>query len=140
MGLPTITINRGQGGLGRPLATNDHISGFLMPFVNANLPSGFTTTDRIKIVYSIAEAIALGITEAGTYTDVLFYHLDQFFKKNPKGKLYVMLTDSLTYDLSEIETLQAYANGEIRQVAYYDPLSTFATSQGKRLANFSDST
>lgn len=129
MGLPTITINRGQGGLGRPLATNDHISGFLMPFVNANLPSGFTTTDRIKIVYSIAEAIAFGITEAGTYTDVLFYHLDQFFKKNPKGKLYVMLTDSLTYDLSEIETLQAYANGEIRQVAYYDPLSAFATSQ-----------
>lgn len=133
MGLPTITINRGQGGLGRPLATTDHISGFIMPFVNANLPAGFSTTDRIKIVYSIAEAIALGITKAGTYTDVLYYHLDQFFKKNPKGKLYVMLVDSTSYDLSEIKTIQNFANGEIKQVAFYNHLTAFATSQTNTL-------
>ena len=128
MGQPTITINRGQGGLGRPLASKDHVSGFIMPFVNANLPAGFSTTDRIKVVYSIAEAEALGITKAGVYTKVLWYHLNQFFVKQPKGKLYVMLLDSTSVDLGSVKTLQYYAEGEIRQVAFYNPLSAFSTT------------
>lgn len=128
MALSGITINRGQGGLGRPLTSKDHVSGFIIPFVNANLPSGFSTTDRIKIVYSLAEAVALGITEAGTYTALLWYHLDQFFKKQPQGKLYIHLIDSTAIAYDEIETLQNYANGEIRQIGYYDHLTAFATS------------
>jgi len=128
MALSGITINRGQGGLGRPLTTKDHVSGFIMPFVNANLPSGFTTSDRIKIVYSIAEAVALGITQAGATTNLLWYHLNQFFKKQPQGKLYVHLIDSTAIVYDEIETLQNYAGGEIRQIGYYDPLTAFATA------------
>lgn len=128
MALSGITINRGQGGLGRPLTTKDHVSGFIMPFVNANLPSGFTTSDRIKIVYSIAEAVALGITQAGANTNLLWYHLNQFFKKQPQGKLYVHLIDSTAIAYDEIETLQNYAGGEIRQIGYYDPLTAFATA------------
>ena len=128
MALSGITINRGQGGLGRPLTSKDHVSGFIMPFVNANLPSGFSTTDRIKIVYSLAEAVALGITQAGANTSLLWYHLDQFFKKQPQGKLYIHLIDSLAIAYDEIETLQNYANGEIRQIGYYDHLTAFATA------------
>jgi hypothetical protein len=128
MGLPTITINRGQGGLGRPLTSKDHVSGFVMPFVNASLPVGFSTTDRIKIVYSISELEALGVTKAGADTKVLWYHVNQFFAKQPKGKLFVMLADSTAITSADIKTLQYFADGEIRQMAFYNPLTAFSTS------------
>lgn len=59
MSLPNITFNYGQGGLGRALPGNDYISGLM--FVNATLPSGFSSTSRIKKVFSLADAVALGI-------------------------------------------------------------------------------
>lgn len=57
--LPNITFNYGKGGLGRPLTGEDYISGLM--FVNSSLPSGFSSTDRIKKVFSLAEAEDLGI-------------------------------------------------------------------------------
>jgi len=57
--LPNITFNYGKGGLGRPLTGEDFISGLV--FVNSSLPSGFSSTDRIKKVFSLAEAQELGI-------------------------------------------------------------------------------
>lgn len=121
MALPKISINRGKGGLGRPLASKDHISGFIMPFTNANLPTGFSTTDRIKIVYSISEAEALGIVEGGSNgVNIAWYHINQFFVNQPKGKLYVYLIDDLAIGYDEIEELQNFANGEIRQIGFYD--------------------
>lgn len=48
-----------QGGLGRPLAGEDYISGLL--FYSDVLPSGFTSTDRTKSIFSIQDAEALGI-------------------------------------------------------------------------------
>lgn len=55
-----VIFNKGQGGLGRPLAGSDYISGLL--FYTAALPSGFTATNRIKTVFSVEDAVALGIT------------------------------------------------------------------------------
>lgn len=55
-----VIFNKGQGGLGRPLAGTDYISAAL--FYSASLPSGFTSSDRIKIVYSVEDAVNLGIT------------------------------------------------------------------------------
>lgn len=55
-----VVFIKGAGGLGRPLAGEDFISGYL--HYSATLPSGFTTTDRIKQVFSITDAEALGIT------------------------------------------------------------------------------
>ena len=128
---PQITINRGQGGLGRPLATNDHISGFIMPYVDANLPTGFATTDqstRTKVLFSISEAEDAGITESGANTKILWYQLDQFFKKQPKGKVWVYLIDSTAVAYNEIEELQNFADGEIRQMAFFDYGTAFATA------------
>lgn len=59
MALPDITFNYGKGGLGRPLAGEDFISGLM--FVNSNLPSGFSSTNRIKVVNSLTDAENLGI-------------------------------------------------------------------------------
>lgn len=60
----SLTFVKGVGGLGRPLAGEDHISGYLH-YTSATLPSGFTSNDRIKLIYSVEEAEALGITNTG---------------------------------------------------------------------------
>jgi len=49
---------KGQGGLGRPLTGEDHISGLIL--YGTTVPSGFATT-ATKVVYSVADAEALGI-------------------------------------------------------------------------------
>ena len=56
-----ITFVKGQGGLGRPLTGEDHISAYLH-YTSATLPTGFSASDRIKLIYSVEEAEALGIT------------------------------------------------------------------------------
>ena len=61
MPLPSITFIEGQGGLGRPLANNDHISGLLI-YTGATLPSGFTASTA-KAIYSVDDAIAAGIAK-----------------------------------------------------------------------------
>jgi len=58
-----LVFNKGQGGLGRPLATTDHIAGLCF-YTGATLPTGFASNDRIKTVYSVEEAEDLGITDA----------------------------------------------------------------------------
>jgi hypothetical protein len=65
MSLNNITFNLGQGGLGRPLAGEDYISGLL--FYSATLPSGYSSSDRIKQFFSVADAEAKGIV--GDYRD-----------------------------------------------------------------------
>jgi hypothetical protein len=65
MALNDIVFVKGQGGLGRPLEGQDYISGML--FYTATLPSGFSSSSRIKQVFSIKDAEALGIL--GDYSD-----------------------------------------------------------------------
>lgn len=61
MALPNIKFIKGQGGLGRPLTGEDHLSGMLFYCANADLPSGFTTSKREATIYSLADAETLGI-------------------------------------------------------------------------------
>lgn len=56
---PQITFIEGQGGLGRPLETKDHVSGIV--FYTATLPSGFSTTVREKTFYQTLDAVNAGI-------------------------------------------------------------------------------
>lgn len=65
--LPSITFNKGQGGLGRSLPGSDYISGMLIYTANGNLPSGFTTSARVKALYALSDAEAAGIVD--TYSD-----------------------------------------------------------------------
>ena len=48
----SLTFVKGAGGLGRPLSGTDYISGMLF-YTGATLPTGFTSNDRIKVVYSV---------------------------------------------------------------------------------------
>lgn len=250
-----VIFNKGQGGLGRPLAGTDYISGLL--FYSASLPSGFSATNRIKTVYSLEEAVNLGITNtsigetkatstflvtnkgasgdthkltcaiidsvnptaskaangvvtlcnytqvaadiisvdtaatrlaaeinlgtpthgftavattatvtitapagqgiflnsgtpyvstivgtlAGTLTqnvvpgvasdiDILYYHVSEFFRVQPKGKLYIGVyatADATTF--ASVTLMQNFAQGEIKQLGIYQKTTAFATSQ-----------
>lgn len=65
MAAPSIQFQEGQGGLGRALPNNDHISGLLF-YTGGALPSGFAATSvatRCKAIYSAQEAVALGIVK-----------------------------------------------------------------------------
>lgn len=59
----TLIFNKGQGGIGTPLAGLDYVSGLLF-YSGATLPTGFTSSDRIKTVFSVEDAEDLGITNA----------------------------------------------------------------------------
>jgi hypothetical protein len=125
-GLPKVSFNKGEGGLGRPLPGKDHISGLIFYFLNANLPTGFATTDmstRVKTVYSLEGAEALGILEAGANTTILWYHVKEYFRTNPKGQLWIYLCDNTSVDYDEPEELQRYAEGVIRQIGVFDLLA-----------------
>lgn len=59
MALNNISFVLGQGGSGRVPAGQDFISGLV--FYSASLPSGFSSSNRIKVIYAPADAEALGI-------------------------------------------------------------------------------
>ncbi|EHQ30023.1 DUF2586 family protein [Mucilaginibacter paludis] len=63
--LSNITFIQGSGGLGRPLAGQDHYSGLI--FYSATLPSGFSASNRVKKFFSVTDAESAGINLA--YTD-----------------------------------------------------------------------
>jgi hypothetical protein len=59
MALPSITFNIGTSGLGQPADGSDHISGMLL--CGSSYPSGFSAGSPIQVVYSLQEAVDLGI-------------------------------------------------------------------------------
>lgn len=61
--LNDITFIKGQGGLGRSLPGQDYISALLFYTANGNLPVGFTTTARVKQLFSVADAENAGIKD-----------------------------------------------------------------------------
>jgi hypothetical protein len=126
-----ITINRVGGGLGRQQPGKDYYSGII--FQQASLPAGFAADDRIKLVTTLKEAEDLGITQA--LFPVEHYHISEFFKMAElvqglaQGVLYVGIYNigTGTYAGTQIQLVQDYANGEIRQMGVF-LTDTFATS------------
>jgi hypothetical protein len=241
--MANLTINRQQGGLGRPLPGFDHVSGLV--FFHGTYPSGFDSSNKIRKILSVADAVSYGITNdhsdetaasggnfeftnagdlgqiielqinegegaftigtatvetgettstlatklrasvndtsvyshgysaagaganvlltppdglgdsinggskltlketpagaaAATITqfssgvdgfhDVMYYQVSEFFRLNPKGVLYVGIFPDSALTASRISEMQAFANGEIRQVGVFNQKSTFASS------------
>lgn len=120
MALNDVIFIKGKGGLGRPLAGEDHISGLVFYLADANLPTGFGTSDRIKQVFSIADAESLGITKGSATNGVLWYHINEYFRIQPQGQLYIGIFDNVSIDYSVIELVQNFADGAIRQIGVFD--------------------
>mgnify|MGYP003145842371 CR=1 FL=1 len=128
MALNKLTFNVNTAGLGTPLASADHKSGIV--FYN-NLPSGFSVNDRVKNIFSIEQAEGLGIVEGDANHGVEWYHINQFFQKQPSGELWIGYFDVPVGapDFLEIATVQNAALGEIRQMGVYFINSAFLSSQ-----------
>jgi len=111
--LSKITINVGQGGLGRRPLNKDKISGLL--FYNDTVPSGFVTNVPKK-VFTLAEAVALGIVEGSASADYEHYHIKEFFKANPEGELFIEYfpVPVPVNDFVEVTEMMNDTNGEIR--------------------------
>ena len=116
-----VTFTRGNGALGRPLASRDHVSAICMPVPDANLPSGFSTTDRIKLIYSLSDAEALGIRPLATNLAHSHYQISEVFRLNPKAELYVYLYDSAATTAAVYlqPVIEFPENGEIRNASIF---------------------
>ena len=244
MALPDIVFNIAEGGLGRPLPGKDHLSSMIF-YTAGSLPSGFSSSDRIKKIFSLQEAENLGIVDdhsdetkgtggkvviggvwlagetatisidggvlatftvvagstavsdvvtglkdainagtatgikhawtagetggtdidltqpaklgivnnggshivftetsaagtgtptqftggVGSYFVVLHYHIEEYFRLQPKGVTWVGIFAQGTYDAAEVQTVQDFAVGEIRQTGIYLSHEVFASSQ-----------
>ena len=122
-----VIINYSTSGLGTPAIGQDFISGLIF-YSATTVPSGFSA-NTVQEIFSVAEAEALGITlatqvSASTYTDVMHYHIAEYFRSNPTGDLWVNISASASSasSYSEIVTLQNAANGIIRQIGIYEQI------------------
>lgn len=120
----SLKFTRTNGNVPKTLAGKDHISGLLC-YIGANeLPSGFTNTERIKLVSTIETAEKLGIKADAENWNIrnLHYQLSQIFRLNNGITLYVGLfaKPAGAFTFSEITKMQNFANGDIRQMGVWN--------------------
>jgi hypothetical protein len=114
--LNDVVINKLSGGLGRRNPEQDMVSGLLF--------SGEETLnlkfDKIERLASLEDAEDLGITESYDLSgQSAYYQIQQFFRMNPSGDLYIMVVDAASYadTVKKAIDMQEKANGNIRQMA-----------------------
>jgi hypothetical protein len=85
-----ITINKLSGGLGRRLPNQDMYSGLL---ANGVAVTGGAQLGTIYHLKGVSEAVTLGLNAAydTTNTVLVYEHINEFFRINPNGDLYLML-------------------------------------------------
>ncbi|KQO21644.1 hypothetical protein ASF10_12910 [Flavobacterium sp. Leaf82] len=123
--LNDVVINKLSGGLGRRTPEQDMVSGLLF--------DGVATTklalNKIERLVSVEDAEALGITaDYDVNGQSAYYQIQQFFRMNPSGDLYVMATTGASYTdiVAKAMDMQEKANGNIRQIAIiYSGATTF---------------
>lgn len=112
-----------NGGLGRTLAGETHISGLIVYGENAV---------EKQVIVSVEQLAELGIT--ATSNPVLFYHISEFFRINEGAKLYFQSVVASDGNYTEVKVLQTFAQGSIRQFAICDfktPVTSLGASVGK---------
>jgi hypothetical protein len=66
---------------------------------------------------------------AGSFLYALHYHISEYFRLKPDGVLYVgIFAEPATFNGDELQTIQNYAGGEIRQAGWFVKHETFAGS------------
>ena len=127
-----VIFNKTNGGLGRPLAGEDHYSGLLYYTANGiALPTSWGAARNLRI-YDVADLESKDVLADTANYKQLHYHVSEFFRINPNGVLYVGIAEepaagSIAFD--ELDDLVNFADGKLRQVAIYVSGETFATAQ-----------
>lgn len=102
--------------------------------ITARTGLGVFLNTGTPLVAVITGTIAGTITQfsGGVYSKLSqwYYHISEYFRLNPKGDLYVgFFAIPTTYDFSEIQTLQNFANGEVRQFAAFADSTTYTSAK-----------
>ena len=121
-----ITFTKTSGQIIYPLQNEDHVSGILY-FAKAasSMPSGWTDGDT-KLITSVLDLESKNVTSTTTNFKILWYHVREFFRINPAGKLYVCISKSsadpvlyTTVTWSKIVDMCTFSNFSIRQLGIY---------------------
>ncbi|WP_343707720.1 DUF2586 domain-containing protein [Flavobacterium sp.] len=127
--LNDVVITKLSGGLGRRNPEQDMVSGLLF----SGLETSSLKFDTIKRIASLEDAEALGIDENYDINgQSAYYQIQQFFRLNPSGDLYVMVVDKASYadTAGKAMDMQEKANGNIRQMAIiFSGETTFAQTK-----------
>ncbi|KFF06423.1 DUF2586 domain-containing protein [Flavobacterium reichenbachii] len=130
--LNDVVITKLSGGLGRRNPEQDMVSGLLYDTVSSIITDA-STLDKVQRLASLEDAEALGITaDYDTEQQSVYYQIQQFFRMNPSGDLYIMRTAATSYAdiVSKAVDMQEKADGNIRQMAIiYSGETTFAQTQ-----------
>lgn len=131
-----VKFIRENGGLGRTLAGEEHISGLIV--------YGEAVFDK-KLMLSVEDA---GVNPATN--PILHYQVSEFFRINPGAKLYAQSVVSSDGNFTELNVLQSFAKGKIKQIAICDfkaavsglqnaltKLNAIATDLGNRITPLS---
>ncbi|QOG04336.1 DUF2586 domain-containing protein [Flavobacterium sp. MDT1-60] len=127
--LNDVGINKLSGGLGRRTPEQDMVSGLLFD----GEPTDKFDLAKVERLASLEDAEALGITaDYDVEGQSAYYQIQQFFRMNPSGDLYIMGTTATSYEdvAAKAMDMQEKANGNIRQIAIiYSGATTFAQTQ-----------
>jgi hypothetical protein len=127
--LNDVVINKLSGGLGRRTPEQDMVSGLLFSGVSTDE----LANDKVVLLASLEDAAAYGITELNDVGgQSAYYQIQQFFRMNPSGDLYIMKTEATSYKIiaAKAKDMQEKANGNIRQMAIiYSGAATFADTE-----------
>ncbi|KQB39463.1 DUF2586 domain-containing protein [Flavobacterium aquidurense] len=127
--LNDVVINKLSGGLGRRNPDQDMVSGLLFDGVATTK----LTVNKIERLVSVEDAEALGITaDYDVNGQSAYYQIQQFFRMNPSGDLYIMASTGASYAeiAGKAMDMQEKANGNIRQMAIiYSGATTFAQTK-----------
>lgn len=127
--LNDVVIAKLSGGLGRRNPEQDMVSGLLF----SGLETSKLKFDQIQRLASLEDAENLGITENYDIKgQSAYYQIQQFFRMNPSGDLYVMLVGTEVYSdtVKKAMSMQEKANGNIRQMAIiFSGDTTFAQTK-----------
>lgn len=104
---------------------------------------GIFLNSGTPIVVTIAGTIAGTITQfaSGAYSKLSqwHYHVSEYFRMNPKGDLYIgMYEVPSTYDFAEVQTVQSYASGAIRQFAVFADGTTYSSAKVQAAQTIAD--
>lgn len=127
-----VVFNKEKGGLGRPLAGEDHYSGLLYYVANGTaLPASWGASNYLRI-NDLADLESKGVLASTALYKQLHYHVSEVFRINPNCVLYVGIAEEPaagSIDFAELTALQNYADGKLRQTAIYVSGETFAAAQ-----------
>lgn len=102
--------------------------------VSLNTGTPYSVTIVGTIAGTLTQNLSAGV---GSQYDVLYYHVQEFFRVQgifngqPQGKLWLgcyAVTGTTYSNFTEVETVQNFANGQIKQMGVYANTTAYASS------------